>query len=123
MVAPHINSYHKRYSYKSFVFRPDSYDFFNLRLIVYQRVPVIHTDEYAPIIIPPRSGIAKSRTDSTPRIANIITIKNVVNDVLILRVSVWVILELTTSFKASSLDLPFRFSRIRSKITIVALIE
>ena len=57
-------------------------------LIVYQSVPVIHTDEYAPHMIPARSGIANSLTDSTPRIASMNTMKNVVSDVFILLVNV-----------------------------------
>ena len=94
-------------------------------LIVYQSVPVIHTDEYAPQTIPARSGIANSLTESTPSIASMNTMKNVVSDVLILLVNVCVILSFTISESLSSVideRVPM-FSRIRSNMTIVAFIE
>ena len=62
---------------------------------MYQRVPVMQTDEYAPQIIPAIRGIAKSLTESTPRIASIKIMMNVVIEVLILLVNVCVILSST----------------------------
>ena len=80
---------------------------------------------YAPQTIPARSGIANSLTESTPSIASMNTMKNVVSDVLILLVNVCVMLSFTISESLSSVideRVPM-FSRIRSNMTIVAFIQ
>ena len=56
-------------------------------------------------------------------INNTNTIINVVKDVLMLLVKVWVMLAFTTSARVSLLVFTFIFSLIRSKITMVALME
>ena len=83
----------------------------------------MQTDEYVPQIRPTIKGIANALMESTPR-KMIIKIENiVVSEVLMLRDSVSEIERLTTSSMLSFFDLEAMFSLIRSKITMVALIE
>ena len=49
--------------------------------ITYQSAPVIHTEEYAPQMIPAIKGSAKSRMDETPMINSTSTMIKVVKDV------------------------------------------
>ena len=82
----------------------------------------MQTEEYVPHTIPTIRGSANSRIEDTPRINSTNTMMNVVKEVLILLVNVCVILKFTIS-ESSILLFTFKFSRIRSKITIVALME
>ena len=61
--------------------------------------------------------------EDTPMMNRTNTITKVVRDVLMLRVKVWVILVFTISTVDAFGPMSLMFSRIRSKITIVALIE
>ena len=97
-------------------------EFLPLPLIVYHSVPAIHTEEYAPQMIPAINGRANSLIEVTPIKYNTKIVINVVIVVLMLLLNVWDILTLTISAK-SDFCIARRFSRIRSKITIVALIE
>ena len=91
--------------------------------MIYHKLPVIKIEEYAPPMIPTINGSAKSFNASTPKIYRKNTIMKVVKEVLILLVKVWLILSFTTTSKLVRAFLPFTFSRILSKITIVALME
>lgn len=88
-------------------------------------LPVKHTDENPPATIPTIRGNANSLIDVTPMMNKKNTIMNVVRDVLIdlERVCVTELLTISLSLAASFVDEPARFSRILSKITIVALME
>lgn len=83
----------------------------------------MHTEEYVPHTIPTMSGRANSLIEVTPNTYSAATIIKVVSEVKILLESVWLILLLTSSSSVSFLSIDPRFSLIRSKITIVALIE
>ena len=56
--------------------------------MMYQSVPEMEMDEYAPQMIPAISGRANSLMDVTPMIYRTHILINVVRDVLMLRVSV-----------------------------------
>ena len=74
-------------------------------------------------MIPAINGSANSRMEDTPMMNRTNTMTKVVRDVLMLRVKVWVILVFTISTVDAFGHMSLMFSRIRSKITIVALIE
>src|SRR3989339_91982 len=81
-------------------------------------------DEYAPIANPTRRVRENSRNGSPPKIKRQDTINRTVNTVLIERAIVSQMEILTTSLNFFLARLGFfRFSRIRSKMTIVSLIE
>ena len=61
--------------------------------------------------------------EDTPMMNRTNTMTKVVRDVLMLRVKVWVILVFTISTVDAFGPMSLMFSRIRSKITIVALME
>ena len=73
--------------------------------------------------MPTIRGRANSRMADTPIKYNTNTIMKVVSDVLMLLVTVWVMLLFTSSSRVSLFLPAARFSRIRSKITMVALME
>ena len=87
------------------------------------RDPVMQTEEYVPQRIPAISGSANSFTEETPNTYSAATMIKVVREVNTLRDKVWVILVFTTSSSVSFLSMFCMFSRTRSKITIVALME
>ena len=74
-------------------------------------------------MIPAINGSANSRMEDTPMMNRTNTMTKVVRDVLMLRVKVWVILVFTISAVDAFGPMSLMFSRIRSKITIVALME
>ena len=74
-------------------------------------------------MMPAISGRANSRMEETPMTNSTRTITKVVREVLILLVKVCVILSFTTSLRSALGPWSFKFSRIRSKITMVALME
>ena len=80
-------------------------------------------DEYAPQISPTMIGSENSLTELTPMIKSTTTIISVVIVVLILLENVWVIDLSTISATVSPRLFSARFSLIRSKIIMVALIE
>ena len=75
-----------------------------------------------PQAMPIISGRANSRMELTPIAYSTATMIKVVREVKMLLDSVWVMLR-STSSGSSSLPSDRRFSRIRSKITMVALME
>ena len=87
------------------------------------RDPVMQTEEYVPQRIPAISGSANSFTEETPNTYNAATMIKVVREVNTLRDKVWVILVFTISSRLSFLLMFCMFSRTRSKITMVALME
>ena len=93
--------------------------------IIYQSGPVKNTEENAPPITPTINANANSLKEDTPQMNNANTITNVVKLVLIVRTNVLEILWFTSALISSLVRIvwSFRFSRIRSKITIVELIE
>ena len=95
-------------------------------LMMYHSSVAIQMEEYAPQSRPAINGSANSRILATPSKNSMNTMIKVVSDVLMLRDSVCVKLLLATSARSSGVCyaavLP-RFSRIRSKITIVSLTE
>ena len=84
--------------------------------------PERNTEEYAPLIIPIISGRENSLIEDTPSTYIIPMVNSVVRDVLIERANVWFTLLLIIS-AVSFLRNLLLFSLIRSKMTIVELIE
>ena len=74
-------------------------------------------------MIPTIKGNAKSRILVTPQIYRAPTITKVVREVNKLLDNVCVILRFTTSCRSSFFVMTAMFSRTRSKITMVALME
>ncbi len=66
--------------------------------------------------------VVKLRTLSPPQIRSTTTVRNTVSVVSTVRAKVWLMLAFTTSSKAA-LRSRLRFSRTRSKMTMVSLIE
>ena len=85
--------------------------------------PVIQMEENVPAAIPPINGSANSLMDETPKIANTKTMIKVVKFVFTLLETVCPTLAFTISFSESFFNLSERFSRIRSKVMMVALME
>lgn len=73
--------------------------------------------------MPAIKGSANSFTEDTPKAYKAATMTKVVIEVKILLESVWVILSFTIVSKDSPFPIVCIFSRIRSKITMVALME
>ncbi len=73
--------------------------------------------------MPAINGSANSLMEDTPNTSSAATMKKVVSEVKILLESVWEILLLTSSCSSSLLRISRIFSRILSKITMVALME
>ncbi len=83
----------------------------------------MQTDEYVPQTMPTISGSVNSRMELTPRRNSMNTMINVVSEVSMLLVNVCVMLIFTSSSMLCFAGFVLRFSRMRSKMTIVALIE
>src|SRR5699024_6029580 len=91
--------------------------------IIYHSGPVMHTEEKPPATMPTIRGRANSLMVGTPTTYRAAMVTKVVKEVYTLLVRVWVILLFTTWASGSFFPLSRRFSRIRSKITMVALME
>ena len=81
------------------------------------------TEDQAPETIPTIRGIVKSRMELTPKRKSMRTVIKVVSEVLIERVRVSETAMFTESLRFFLPPGSFRFSRILSKMTMVALIE
>ena len=79
-------------------------------------------DEYEPIIMPTTSANENVCNTVPPNRYNASTVRNVNPEVMIVLLSVWLMLRFISSARGSR-RLSFKFSRIRSKITIVSFIE
>ena len=86
------------------------------------RGAAIAIDEYVPTMMPTTIANAKWLMISPPNMNNARTVKNVNPDVKIVRLSVWLMLSFMIVSRASRRR-NFKFSRIRSKTTIVSFME
>ena len=82
----------------------------------------MNTVEYVPLMMPTIIVNAKPSSASPPNRYSATTDRNVVPAVMIVRPSVWLTLRLTT-FSSGSRRIALRFSRTRSKMTMVSFTE
>ena len=82
----------------------------------------MNTLEYVPVMMPTTIVNAKPCSTSPPKKNSARAVSSAVPDVMTVRPSVWLIDTLMTWFSESR-RMPRRFSRIRSKMTIVSLVE
>ena len=80
------------------------------------------TEEYVPTVIPQTSANEKACSTGPPQMKSATTVRNVRPDVITVRLSVWLMLLFISDSRGSRRKI-LRFSRIRSKITIVSFIE
>ena len=106
----------------NFLCHSSSTVFANFSLSSIQTFPLINTEEKKPATIPTIMGNENSLIEGTLRIKSMTIVKRVVRDVKTERRIVWRILFSTIRSNGSPV-ISLLFSRIRSKMMIVALIE
>ena len=81
-----------------------------------------NTEEYVPIMIPQTSANENPPSTGPPQMNRAITVRNVRPEVMTVRLNVWFTARFITA-SSGSLRENFKFSRIRSKITMVSFME